>query len=326
MAIAILTILIAAVGPSIATIVQRDKETELIFRGKQYARAILAFQKRYGRYPTELKELAQIKPRSIRQLWKEPMCNCDEGWQLIIAGTPDALPMGQGAPPPGGGMPGSGLPPTTPGRSQGNQPPSTYTGFGQPTPPPSLGGGGSAPTPTPAPFSTGIFGEKPKTVGPIVGVRANPAQEGAAQVARSRVVRRVAVHRRRRGQRPGDARSQHAPGRQPPDAVARSPLAGARPPRPRQRRRGPDRRDAGRALLLARVLRARRFGPRAGSAPRALPLPRAPALQAHAAPLQRPDRARDRRASAATSTLSRRRSTPGSTSTPWTRGSRRPWT
>ncbi len=37
---------------------------------------------------------------------------------------------------------------------------------------PSLGGGGSAPTPTPAPFSTGIFGEKPKTVGPIVGVRA----------------------------------------------------------------------------------------------------------------------------------------------------------
>ncbi len=172
-AIAILTILLAAVGPSIATIIRRDKEMELVFRGKQYARAILAFQKRFGRYPMSLKELEEIKPRSIRQLWREPMCNCEEGWTPIIAGTVDALPMGQGPPPPGGGMPGSGLPrATTPGRTGGNQPPSTYTGFGgEPTPPPFLGGGGASATPTPAPFSTGIFGDKPKTAGPIVGVK-----------------------------------------------------------------------------------------------------------------------------------------------------------
>jgi type II secretory pathway pseudopilin PulG len=169
-AIAILTILIAAIGPSIATVMQRDKEIELIFRGKQYARAILAFQKRYGRYPIELKELAEIKPRSIRQLWKEPMCNCDDGWTPIIAGTPDALPMGQGAPPPGGGVPGSGFQRTPrPGQGGPNQPPSTYTGMGgQPTP---SFLGGAAPTPTVKPFSTGIFGEKPKTTGPIVGVK-----------------------------------------------------------------------------------------------------------------------------------------------------------
>ena len=122
-AIAILTILIAAVGPSIATIVQRDKEIELVFRGKQYARAILAFQRRYGRYPNDLKELAQIRPRSIRQLWKEPMCNCDEGWQVIIAGTPDAMPMGQGPLPPGGGMPGAPRPLATPGGSGGRSGP-----------------------------------------------------------------------------------------------------------------------------------------------------------------------------------------------------------
>ncbi len=172
-AIAILTILIAAVGPSIATIVQRDKEVELVFRGKQYARAILAFQRRFGRYPMDLTELAEIKPRSIRQLWKEPMCNCDEGWQVIIAGTPDAMPMGQGALPPGGGMPGGGArPPTTAGVSQGNRPPSTYTGLGGGSArPPFLGGGPTGPTPTPAPFSTGIFGDKPKAVGPIVGVK-----------------------------------------------------------------------------------------------------------------------------------------------------------
>ena len=171
-AIAILTILIAAIGPSIATVMQRDKEIELIFRGKQYARAILAFQKRYGRYPNELKELAEIKPRSIRQLWKEPMCNCADGWTPIIAGTPDALPMASGPPPPGGGMPGSGPGPArTPGPGQGNQPPSTYTGIGGGQTSPFLGGGGPAPTPTVKPFSTGIFGDKPQTTGPIVGVR-----------------------------------------------------------------------------------------------------------------------------------------------------------
>ena len=170
-AIAVLTILIAAVAPTIATVVQRDKEMELIFRGKQYARAILAFQRRFGRYPNKLEELEKIKPRSIRQLWKEPMCNCDDGWTVIIAGTPDAMPMGSGQIPAGGGMPGSGPGRSrTPGPSTGNQPPSTYTGGGGQNPP---GGGGPAggATPTPAPFSTGIFGEKPQVVGPIVGVK-----------------------------------------------------------------------------------------------------------------------------------------------------------
>jgi type II secretory pathway pseudopilin PulG len=174
--IAILTILIAAVAPSIATIVQRDKEIELVFRGKQYARAILAFQRRFGRYPNSLKELSEIKPRSIRQLWKDPITNTPDGWTVIIAGTPDALPMSSGPVPPGGGMPGRGPGfggPRTPGPSAGNQPPSTYTGGGNPTPAPFLGGGAGAPTPTPAPFSTGIFGDsnKPQTVGPIVGVK-----------------------------------------------------------------------------------------------------------------------------------------------------------
>ena len=34
-----------------------------------------------------------------------------------------------------------------------------------------MGGSGAAPTPTPAPFSTGIFGDRPAVVGPIVGVK-----------------------------------------------------------------------------------------------------------------------------------------------------------
>ena len=54
---AVLTILLAAVGPLLSTIMKRDREEELIFRGRQYARAIQAFQKRYGRFPNTLKEM-----------------------------------------------------------------------------------------------------------------------------------------------------------------------------------------------------------------------------------------------------------------------------
>jgi type II secretory pathway pseudopilin PulG len=161
-------ILIAAIGPSIAAIVQRDKETELIFRGRQYARGIVAFQRRFGRLPTSLKELAKSQPRTLRQLWKEPMCNCD-GWQVIIAGTPDAVPPGQ-APP---GFPGT-RPGTTP--LPGNQPPSTYSGMFPPkTPPPSAGGGGAQPTPG---FPSLFGAPETQTIGPIVGVRSKVHKKG----------------------------------------------------------------------------------------------------------------------------------------------------
>jgi type II secretory pathway pseudopilin PulG len=96
--IAILTILTAAVAPAVSLIMQRDREEELIFRGRQYVRAIVIFQKRYGRMPTSLKELYTNRPRSIRKLFKEPICNCDD-WALIIQGTPDAV-AGTGGPAP----------------------------------------------------------------------------------------------------------------------------------------------------------------------------------------------------------------------------------
>ena len=162
-AIAIIVILLAAVGPTVATIIERDREKELIFRGKQYARAVLAFQKRYGRFPNELKELSKIKPRSIRKLFKDPMCNCDD-WQIIIAGTPEAVPMGNAPPPPGGSGPGL--------NNRSPRPGQTTPGFGDElTPTPGfLGGGGGTVRVTPTPPS--VFGpQSGKPVGPIIGVR-----------------------------------------------------------------------------------------------------------------------------------------------------------
>jgi type II secretory pathway pseudopilin PulG len=159
-AMAIIVILVAAVGPSISKIIERDREAELIFRGKQYGRAIVAFQKRYGRLPNKLDELIKMKPHTVRRLWKDPMCNCDD-WETIIAGSPEAAPMGS-APPPGGG----GLGTQTPGTRRS---PSFFdTPTSDTTPPPSSGGGTAARTPTPDSIFGPAAGQK---IGPIVGVR-----------------------------------------------------------------------------------------------------------------------------------------------------------
>jgi type II secretory pathway pseudopilin PulG len=85
----VMTILLAAVLPSWTSMIQRDKEEELVFRGLQYAEAIRVFQVRFGRYPIRLEELIEVRPRCIRQLWKDPM-NDDGQWGLVFAqATPD---------------------------------------------------------------------------------------------------------------------------------------------------------------------------------------------------------------------------------------------
>jgi type II secretory pathway pseudopilin PulG len=83
MIIAVTTILVLAAAPLWSSRIQRDREEELISRGFQYAEAIRVFQKRFGRLPNRLEELLQIEPRSIRQLWKDPMT--EEGaWAVIV--------------------------------------------------------------------------------------------------------------------------------------------------------------------------------------------------------------------------------------------------
>jgi type II secretory pathway pseudopilin PulG len=133
--IAILSILIAAVGPSIGAIMRREREEELLFRGKQYARAIALFQKRYGRYPNTLKEMWEHRPRTVRKLWKDPMCDCDD-WKILVQGQPDSIPfVDQNVDP-------------------SNRPPATYANLMK----------------TPTPGIGGPQGEV-QVVGPIVGVR-----------------------------------------------------------------------------------------------------------------------------------------------------------
>ncbi len=119
MAITVLNIMVAATLPLWSTWAQGEKEEELLFRGMQYAEAIRVFQKRFGRLPIKFDEFLEVEPRSIRQLWTDPM-----------TGEVDWVPMiqGQVTTPAGGGQP-----PNAQNRSQPSQQTTDPAGsFGQP--------------------------------------------------------------------------------------------------------------------------------------------------------------------------------------------------
>src|SRR5258708_4288757 len=95
-AITVLNIMVAIALPMWSQEIQRDKEEELISRGWQYVEAIRVFQNRFQRMPIRLEELVEVKPRSIRRLWKDPMT--DGKMQPIFQNEGQPIP---GQPQPG---------------------------------------------------------------------------------------------------------------------------------------------------------------------------------------------------------------------------------
>ena len=148
--ITVMSILIASVLPLASAERQRDREAELIFRGRQYAEGIRTYRRRYGRYPNSLKEMLATRPRTLRKLWKDPMTESDN-WGLITTIGAPIIPVGRD----------TGLS----GNPKG----------GRPVP---------SPTPSPTP-SAGMFGDKPggggpggQPIGPIGGVYSLSKKKG----------------------------------------------------------------------------------------------------------------------------------------------------
>jgi len=64
------------------TQIQREKEEELIFRGKQYVEAIRLFQiKKPGAFPKDFEEL--IEEKCLRKLYEDPMTENGE-WNVVL--------------------------------------------------------------------------------------------------------------------------------------------------------------------------------------------------------------------------------------------------
>ena len=83
MAVFLIAIGLLVAVPVLQTEVQREKEEELIFRGKQYAEAVRIYtQKNPGRFPASLKEL--LDKKCVRRLYRDPF-GPEGQWNVILA-------------------------------------------------------------------------------------------------------------------------------------------------------------------------------------------------------------------------------------------------
>jgi len=142
-ALAVMSVLLSAAMPVWKQTAQREKESELIFRGQQYARAIGLFQRRAGpgALPPNLDIL--VEQRFLRKKYKDPITG--EDFQLLLAGQ--AVPGLTG----GGGAPGEGR-------------------GGRGGPGGSAGGPGGSPAAQPAGFTAPTFGNPSGTApGAVLG-------------------------------------------------------------------------------------------------------------------------------------------------------------
>lgn len=153
--------------PRITQQIKRDKEDELVRRGKEYATAIKRYYHKAGTYPTSLEQLEDTNHiRFLRKRYKDPM-NPEGEWRLIHANEAQInipAPSIPGTTPPGTSPLGGASPSPTPATSA----------FGGTTGGNTLGGSIAAPS-----GQMGALATQPAGTGqtfgggPIIGVASN---------------------------------------------------------------------------------------------------------------------------------------------------------
>src|ERR1700742_2800761 len=85
---------LSVAAPKVAKEIQRDKEQEALQRGLQYRRAIQLYYKKFGAYPSDMKQLEKSNEiRFLRKRYKDPITGQDD-WRLIHMGEAKVPPMG----------------------------------------------------------------------------------------------------------------------------------------------------------------------------------------------------------------------------------------
>lgn len=84
--IVLLGLATATFAPAWSTVVQREKEAELLFRLGEFRRAITTYRRDHGRYPAKLKDLledaTQLQVRRyLRRIYPDPMTG-QADWKL----------------------------------------------------------------------------------------------------------------------------------------------------------------------------------------------------------------------------------------------------
>jgi type II secretory pathway pseudopilin PulG len=120
--VAMLGITAAIALPAISFEIRRDREQEMIHRGVQYSRAIRAYYKKFGRYPTRLEDLDNTNNlRYLRKHYKDPITGQD--FRLLHYGEQGVTLAG--------GIAGGSIPGANPIASAGGL--NSTSGFSQPS-------------------------------------------------------------------------------------------------------------------------------------------------------------------------------------------------
>jgi len=83
--LAVMGVILGMAMPVWRTVVQREKEEELIFRGRQYARAIQLYQRKFAAaYPASVDLL--VEQRFLRKKYTDPMTKSGE-FEIVYQGT-----------------------------------------------------------------------------------------------------------------------------------------------------------------------------------------------------------------------------------------------
>jgi len=92
MVLTILLISLTTALPDIYTANQREREEELIFRGNEYARAIMLYRRQFNRFPSTVDDLAKKTNgfRFLRHAYKDPMTKSGK-WRFIHANAGGAV-------------------------------------------------------------------------------------------------------------------------------------------------------------------------------------------------------------------------------------------
>jgi type II secretory pathway pseudopilin PulG len=86
--VATVLIFAAMATPNLLTQGRRERETELVWRGEQYERAIGLYYRKFGKYPTKVDDLVKQTNgvRFLRQAYTDPMNKEDGSWRFIYVG------------------------------------------------------------------------------------------------------------------------------------------------------------------------------------------------------------------------------------------------
>jgi len=172
--LAILMISLTVAAPVIKKDIQRDREVELMHRGKQYARAVKLYYKQFGAYPMNVDALVKTNNvRFLRKKYIDSTTGRDE-WKAIIVGQQKTPPMGFFGQPlgPAGATGGAGgVTGATPFASSSS---SSTTGFGGSSSGGSMFGSSSGGLSS-STSSTGAFGSSSAPNGAAAGSATDPS-------------------------------------------------------------------------------------------------------------------------------------------------------